>query len=215
MLAEARSGRYRKERTPGDLLSPVLNGLLGPFARFLAGSMLIAGSLMWANENELLVSMDQIREFGEQGATVIQQQVSGETTNSDSDVSTAIQKGQELLVSADRKTEPFLAIFNSFDSLIAGLVLVRVHHCVWMESFVFCDPCCLCCMFWICDGHPLNFRPFLSPTLTLRPPLSQFCCLLLESYLARSSCGQPVRDPGASAPRAGLHFKIENDREAF
>jgi serine/threonine protein kinase/transposase-like protein len=138
MLAEARSGKYKREQTALQKIEPVLNRIFGSYARFLLGCCLIVGSLLWARQNDLFTA--------EKLAATTQSIVSlagGESDSASTDVADSLKpnanggsekKTQPKTQSRTQPTNqaktqplslPFVgSMFFNFNTLIAGLILV-------------------------------------------------------------------------------------------
>jgi len=76
-LADARSGKYKRNQSTAEVVDPKLDSLLGSFPRFLLGCLLVIGSVMWAQQNDLLLSAEQFQELGKQGMDAVHDQASG------------------------------------------------------------------------------------------------------------------------------------------
>ena len=167
MLAEAKNGQYKKKQSTLQRLSPMLDRLLGSYPRFLIGCCLIVGCLMWARQNDLLVSVDQLKDIGQQGASAIQDSIAtGTTTESTAQVADAAKlKSQELLAAgASKQTTPFLGFIDSFNPLIAGLVLLFSTIVFGWRVSIFVIPAALIAMFGDSFGIP-DLIPFEVPRL--------------------------------------------------
>ncbi|WP_157665078.1 serine/threonine-protein kinase [Mariniblastus fucicola] len=166
MLAEARSGKYKKEQTTLERIGPVLDRFFGSYARFLIGSCLVVASLMWANNNDLLVSVDQLKELGQQGASVIQETVvTGETGDASVQAAESAKvAGQEMLASASKTTTPFLGLIDSFNPLIAGLILLFSTIVFGWRMSIFVIPAAIIAIFGGAFGIP-DLIPFEVPHL--------------------------------------------------
>ena len=120
MLAEARSGKYRKPPSLMKRASMILNRLLGSYPRFLLGCCLIVGCLMWANQNELF-SVEELKQTAVNAANSItddETKISGTTEVVSQSTATRLNKETEPL------GVPILgSLFFNFNSLIAGLIL--------------------------------------------------------------------------------------------
>ncbi|MDG1874361.1 MAG: bifunctional serine/threonine protein kinase/MFS transporter [Mariniblastus sp.] len=115
MLADARSGKYKKEKTLLQTLAPKLNLILGTYTRFLVGCCLIVGCLMWARQNGL-------------GEQLTETAIAASQTTGDSEA-TAAATLQKLKDSINVETTPLGLpiigdIFYNFNSLVAGLILL-------------------------------------------------------------------------------------------
>lgn len=64
MLADARSGRYRKEKTAMDRLDGPLTMFLGSHVRFILGTLLIVGCALWIRQNGIFdsVTVDTLKD---------------------------------------------------------------------------------------------------------------------------------------------------------
>ncbi len=167
MLAEAKNGKYKKQQSTMKRLSPWLDRFLGSYARFLIGCFLIVGCLMWARQNDLLVSVDQLKEIGKQGASAIQETIAqGEAGDAVTEVSEAAKlKGQEMLAAGTSKeTKPFLGLFDSFNPLIAGFILLFSTIVFGWRMAIFVVPAAIVSMFVSAFGIP-DLIPFEVPHL--------------------------------------------------
>ena len=96
-LADARSGKYKRKQTPAQILEPKLDRAFGAFPRFLLGCLLVFGSTIWAQQNDLLLSSQQLQELGKQGIDVVSDQSAGPDQEAANEVVTSIkQQGQQL-----------------------------------------------------------------------------------------------------------------------
>ncbi|MFK7767086.1 MAG: protein kinase [Mariniblastus sp.] len=125
MLAEARSGKYKKQQTSIEKMTPMLNRILGSYTRFLLGCCLIVGCLLWARQNDLLEQLKETAVSAQNAMSAVQNE---DGTPSDvKDVASA--SANKIMESFNVETEalsfPILGgLFYNFNSLIAGLVLV-------------------------------------------------------------------------------------------
>jgi hypothetical protein len=122
---------------------------------------------MWARQNDLLVSVDQLKDIGQQGASAIQDSIAtGTTTESTAQVADAAKlKSQELLAAgASKQTTPFLGFIDSFNPLIAGLVLLFSTIVFGWRVSIFVIPAALIAMFGDSFGIP-DLIPFEVPRL--------------------------------------------------
>ena len=124
MLAEARSGKYKREQAPIEKLTPVLNRYFGSYSRFLLGCCLIVGCLLWARQNNLLEQLKDSAVSSAQDAMVPDE--NGKLP----DVGNVTQDlSNKLADSLNVETKPLRfpilgGLFYNFNSLIAGLILV-------------------------------------------------------------------------------------------
>jgi len=166
MLAEARSGKYRKEQSGLAAISSWLDRILGSYSRFLLGCCLVVGCLLWARQNDLLVSVDQLKDLSQQGATALQETIStGQTGGATVAVTeNAKLQGQHMLNAAEKPTTPLLGVFRSFDALIAGLILVFSTIIFGWRIAIFAIPAAIVAMFGSSFGIP-DLIPFEVPHL--------------------------------------------------
>ncbi|MDB4533453.1 protein kinase [Vicingaceae bacterium] len=125
LLAEARSGKYSREKSQMELLTPRLNLFLGGRVRFLFGALLLTGFLIWFNQNELFETY-----FGK-----VQQSKGFDEFNEG-----VTEAGKKLIKAVDGEDEPELrdtekkwtsldvpvigGLFQNFNPGVAGLILV-------------------------------------------------------------------------------------------
>ena len=99
-LADAKSGKYKRKRSKAATIDPKLDRLLGGFPRFLLGCLLVLGSTLWAQQNDLLLSTAQFRALGEHSFDAVKDQATGPDEKAADRVATSIkQQGQLLLLS--------------------------------------------------------------------------------------------------------------------
>jgi len=154
-LADARSGKYKRKQL-AKTIEPQLDRALGAFPRFLLGCLLMFGSTMWAQQNDLLLSSQQFQQLGKQSIDAVSDQTAGPDQQAADEVVVLIkEQGQQLLDSAAVKpTRAWLGVFYSFDSLLAGLVLIASAVIGgWRMSF-FVLPAALIAMFGSAVGIP-------------------------------------------------------------
>ena len=165
-LADARSGKYKRKQTPAEVLEPKLDRVLGAFPRFLLGCLLVFGSTIWAQQNDLLLSSQQLQEIGQQGIEAVSEQTAGPDNQAANEVVAAIkQQGQQLFDSAaDKQTRSWLGLFYSFDSMLAGLVLIASAIISGWRISIFVLPAAMIAMFGSALGVP-DFLPVDVPNL--------------------------------------------------
>jgi serine/threonine protein kinase len=114
----------RDERSTADRLEGVLDGVLGPRLRFLAGVVLLAGCLLWVHQNQL-ISVKDVQKAAE-GIDI------SKLTDLEK-ISEEAAKGTASLGVTEKETKPLdlpavpAFITNRFDSFypgVAGLVLL-------------------------------------------------------------------------------------------
>ena len=121
MLAEARSGKYRKPPSLMKRATLILNRLLGAYPRFLFGCCLIVGCLMWANQNELF-SVEELKQTAVNAANSIANDDTKGASVAGGDTATIAAR---LNIETEPLAFPILGkLFFNFNSLIAGLILV-------------------------------------------------------------------------------------------
>ena len=156
-LADARSGKYkRKRQSSADILEPKLDRALGAFPRFLLGCLLMFGSTMWAQQNDLLLSSEQLQVLGQQSIDAVSDQTAGpDQEAADEVVATIKEHGQQLFDSAAVKpTRAWMGVFYSFDSMLAGLVLIASAIIGGWRMSIFVLPAVLIAMFGSAVGVP-------------------------------------------------------------
>lgn len=149
MLEEARSGKYKKERSSFEKLAPVLNTFLGSFSRFLLGVILIFGCLIWAKQNGLLNK-------------IATSTVNANINNSIDNQSASDIAGQSLSAvrsSLAAETEslnfPILGgMFYNFNPLAAGLILLASTIIFGWRMSIFALPAAFITMFGQSLGIP-------------------------------------------------------------
>ncbi len=124
ILADAKSGKYRKPPTVMQKIRPVLNRVLGSYPRFLLGCCLIVGCLMWANENELF-SVDDLRKAATEAGNAIGDVADAPLENVSGELAPI---GNQIVGSFNKDSKPLSFpllgnVFYNFNSLIAGLIL--------------------------------------------------------------------------------------------
>ena len=154
MLAEARSGQYRKEQTAMEKITPALNRTFGSYTRFLAGCLLIVGCLMWARQNEF---------FADIQATVAEaKNLIDKADEIDPALAQAKakQEGERLALVANKETAPLkiplvgkLFFFN-FNALIAGLILAMSMLIFGWKMSLFAFPAALITLWGGAFGIP-------------------------------------------------------------
>ena len=154
MLADARSGKYKRQESSMNRLSAKLDRFLGAYPRFLLGCCLIVGSLLWARQNDLLLSVDQLKELGEQGLAAAQ-----DPDAANDAVESAKAQGQKMKDELSAKqTSSLWGLFHSFDSLIAGVVLLLSTIVFGWRMSIFVIPAAIVAMFGSSFGIP-DFLP--------------------------------------------------------
>ena len=121
---------------------------------------------MWARNNDLLVSIEQLNELKDQATTVIQETVTtGEAGDATSEAAEAMKlSGEQMLASSvEKQTESFFG-FNSFNPLIAGLILVCSTIVFGWRMAIFVIPAAIVAMFGSSFGIP-DAIPFEVPHL--------------------------------------------------
>jgi hypothetical protein len=164
MLADARSGKYRQKKTRVQQIEPALNRYAGSYIRFLLGSLLIAGSLLWARQNGILTDI--------RDAEPIQPQVVNPTTDASpdeaapGDPATSAEVGAaktELIVlkeTLNKETTPLhlpifgRLFFRDFNSMIAGLILVASALVLGWKMTLFAIPAACIAIF---GSHIIGF----------------------------------------------------------
>ncbi|MEM7782588.1 MAG: serine/threonine-protein kinase [Planctomycetota bacterium] len=132
MLAEARSGKYRKKQTSMQKLEPYLNFAGGSFVRFLLGSILVLGCLFWARQNNLF----SVSQLANSAQSVLNAEDTGQVAQ------------QQLADFAARETTPLSFpivgnLFYNFNPLIAGLLLIFSTVSLGWRMSIFAIPAAL------------------------------------------------------------------------
>lgn len=120
MLADARSGKYRKPPTMLQRIAPILDRALGSYPRFLLGCCLIVGCLMWANQNGL---------FEELKESALKATAAMNADGTEPDAVPGEPTSQATQTTSGAETKPLSipllgGVFYNFNSLVAGLLLV-------------------------------------------------------------------------------------------
>ena len=163
-LADARSGKYKREQPVGKVLESKLDHALGAFPRFLLGCLLMFGSTMWAQQNDLLLSSQQFKQLGKQSIEAVSDQTTGPDQQAADEVVASIKEQGQLLFdsAAVKQTRSWLGVFYSFDSLFAGLVLIASAIIGGWRMSVFVLPAALIAMFGSAVGVP-DLLPVVVP----------------------------------------------------
>lgn len=125
MLADAKSGRYSKKKSSAGCLGSMLAFAIDGKLRFVLGSLLLTGCLLWVNQNGL-VSGEQLKESGEQLKEAASQAIENRELNMD-DVEGAVEDAvdTETLTKMEPLKIPIVGqFFDSFNPGIAGLLLL-------------------------------------------------------------------------------------------
>ena len=185
-LADAKSGKYKRKRSKAEIVNPKLDRLLGGFPRFLLGCLLVLGSTLWAQQNDLLLSTEQFQALGKHGIDAVQDQATGPDQQAADRVADSIkQQGQQLLDAvAAKPTQPLLGLFYSFDSLIAGLVLIGSAIIGGWRMSIFALPAALIAMLGPAFGVP-DLLPVTIPNLNKTTALIAFVLLAMGIVFGR------------------------------
>ncbi len=127
MMAEARSGKFSKQESfSRRATQSLLNHLFGGKYRFVLGSILLIGSILWAKQNGLLeaATIDSLRSTATSVNDSLAGSLSGRTVLGDtSQVSSALQQlGSSNVLT--KETEPFLGVFTNLGQAVIGFVIV-------------------------------------------------------------------------------------------
>ena len=152
LLADAKSGRYKKQAGRLHRIGPVLDAWLGSYFRFLMGCCLMIGCMMWANQNQLF-DVQQIQEAVINTASAIQE----DGTDAAQDLLTkqAATQQQRLNVETKPLQLPLLgSFFYNFNSALAGLILVASTVVFGWRMSLFAVPAALVTMLGETFGIP-------------------------------------------------------------
>jgi serine/threonine protein kinase len=165
LLADARSGKYRQEKTWLQRMEPMLNLIAGSYTRFLMGCLLLVGSMVWAKQNGIL---DTVRESASKvqqainqptadpklGDSNLDEGISDKTQETgDKDATTAKAEIENALTATlNRETTTlrfplFGRFFHSFDSMVAGLILLASAFIFGWRMSLFALPAAFIAMF--------------------------------------------------------------------
>lgn len=159
MLADARSGKYKRAKSSLSDRSIQLDRFLGATPRLLLGCCLIVGSLLWARQNDLLLSVEQLQEIGEQSLVAVRNQDAANEA-----VEAAKAEGQILKQAIlAKETKLLWGLFYSFDSLIAGLVLLLSTVVFGWRISIFVIPAAIVAMV----GPALGVPDFLAADVSV------------------------------------------------
>ena len=185
-LADAKSGKYKRKRSKADTIDPKLDRLLGGFPRFLLGCLLVLGSTLWAQQNDLLLSAAQFRALGEHSFDAVKDQATGPDEKAADQVATSIKQQGQLLLDAvaAKPTRPWLVLFYSFDSLIAGLVLIGSAIIGGWRMAIFILPAALIALLGNALGVP-DLLPVEIPNLNKTTTLIAFTLLVMGVIFGR------------------------------
>ena len=158
MLAEARSGQYRKPQSIWQKIKPVMNLALGSYTRFLLGCLLIVGCLLWARQENFL-------EVVQKTAADAQQAIQSGGIEGAQAVTS--QQFSSLTEALNRDSSP-LAIpligelfFFNFNALIAGLILLSSSIVFGWRMSIFAIPAAAIALWGAEFGIP-NIQPIRS-----------------------------------------------------
>ena len=181
-LADARSGKYKRKLSKAEIIDPKLDRWLGGFPRFLLGCLLVLGSTLWAQQNDLLLTPEQFKELGKHSLDAMKDQAMGP----DQQVATSIkQQGQQLLDAvAAQPTRSWFGLFYSFDSLIAGLVLIGSALIGGWRMAIFIVPAALIALLGNALGVP-DLLPVEIPNLNKTTSLIAFALLAMGVVFGR------------------------------
>ncbi|MEL7496960.1 MAG: serine/threonine-protein kinase [Planctomycetota bacterium] len=138
LLADARSGKYKREQSWLQRMTPTLDSWLGGFPRFVIGCFLMIGCVMWANQNRLF-DMDQLKETAFNTVEAFQ---NNDPDAANSTLTDQVKQQQQQFMGPTKPLDvPILSgIFYNFNTLLAGLILVSSAVVFGWKMSVFALP---------------------------------------------------------------------------
>ncbi len=152
MLAEAKSGQYYTPPTTGEKVGRFFDMALGSFPRFLLGCCLIIGCLLWARQNELFTSPEELTNI---------------VSSADAEAAAHLAK-EKLTALSQKETSPLDfpvagQLFYNVNPLIAGLILLLSTVVTGWRMALFVIPAAIVTLFGATFGIPTiqTFTPMV------------------------------------------------------